>query len=480
MSNNNIGLLGRYNKSKYRIRLDRRSLNRLPENIGNLSNLRELSAEDNNLVELPESIGKLINLEIIDLENNKLTSLPQSIGNLAFLKKLNVDKNYLSSLPSSIGNLKNLETLFLGYNKLSSLPSSIGNLTNVKELDLQYNDLTSLPASIGNLKNLEMLNLSENELTSLPESIGNLKNLASLFLFGTKLTSLPESVGSLTKLQSLDLMGNRLSSLPESIGKLTNLDTLYLSKGTFTSLPETFKNLRSTIIILYDGHHYRRNEFIKLFKPHKPKRVSKNTELFNSEFSETTKISKIPTNKRVYIYKNSNVKNTGELRRLYNKNAMTAYMANRNEGRLHGNTFTKNNIEKLTNKNTVNKNVYLRNFKNRLINSPLNNWNDTVKKIKKNLPSNISHTEVNTIVRSMKPQVLQKIFNKLKNSPSNTRLRLMNNFKSKGLMNNTDIVALKKKLLGSNFVRNSQKSPPITTIKRKRMNSNNAVKSPYI
>ena len=453
-NNNNIGLLGRYNKSKYRIRLDRRNLNRLPESIGNLADLRELSAEDNNIVELPESIGKLINLEIIQLENNQLTSLPQSIGNLAYLTKLNVDKNHITSLPSSIGNLKNLETLFIGYNELSSLPESIGGLTKLLSFDSMANRLTSLPASIGNLKNLEMLTLSENALTSLPESIG-----------------------SLTKLQSIDLMGNRLTSLPESIGKLTNLDTLYLSKVAFTSLPETFKNLRSTITILYDGHHYRRNDFIRLFKK---KRVSKNTELFNSEFSETTKISKIPTNKRVYIYKNSNVKNTGELRRLYNKNAMTAYMANRNEGRLHGNTFTKNNIEKLTNKNTVNKNVYLRNFKNRLINSPLNNWNDTVKKIKKNLPSNISHTEVNTIVRSMKPQVLQKIFNKLKNSPSNTRLRLMNNFKSKGLMNNTDIVALKKKLLGSNFVRNSQKSPPITTIKRKRMNSNNVVKSPYI
>ena len=182
-------------------------------------------------------------------------------------------------------------------------------------------------------------------------------------------------------------------------------------------------------------------------RPNNPKRISKNTELFNSNFSETTKISTIPTKKRVYINKNSNVKNTGELRRVYNKNAMNRFMANRHEGRLHGNIFTIRNIKEITARNTVNKNVYLRNIKNRLMNSTLNNLNDTMNKIKKNLPSNISHTEVNTMARSMKPQILNKIYNKLRNSPANTRARLMNSFKSKGLMNNNDIVVLTKKLM---------------------------------
>ena len=324
------------------------------------------------------------------------------------------------------------------------------------ELDLYGRALTYLPASIGNLKNLQHLDLSVNKLSSLPASIGNLINLKELWLDENKLTSLPDTIGNLKNLQELNLNRNNL-----------------------TSLPQSFKNLRSDIEINYNAKKYDRTRFIQLFKPQK-KRVSKNTELFNKQISKTTKISNIPINKRVYINKNSNVKKNGELRRLYNKNAMNIYMATRNKGRLHGNTFTKNNIEKLTNKNIVNKNVYLRNFKNRLINSPLNNLNDTVKKIKTNLPSNISHTDVNTIVRSMKQEVLQKIFNKLKISPSNNRLRLMNNYKSKGLMNNTDIVELKKKLLGSNFVRNSQKSPPMTIKVRKGMNSNNVRKSPYI
>jgi hypothetical protein len=114
------------------------------------------------------------------------------------------------------------------------------------------------------------------------------------------------------------------------------------------------------------------------------------------------------------------------------------------------------------------------------MNSSLNNFNTTVERIKTNLPSNISRTDVNNMVRNMKPQILQKIFNKLKNSPSNNRVRIMNTMKNRGFMNNSDIVVIKKKLLGLNFVRNSKKPSPTTTTTRKLMNSNNARKSPYI
>jgi hypothetical protein len=228
--------------------------------------------------------------------------------------------------------------------------------------------------------------------------------------------------------------------------------------------------------ITYNYKGYTRDEFIKLFIRH---RVSKNTELFNSEFLKTNKLP--PKNKRFYIDLNSNVKNKGELIRLYNKNGINQYMRGRNTGRLHGGNFRMNNVKKLTNTNIVNKNVYLRNINIRLRNSTtLNNFNKTIGIIKNNLPTNISRTEVNNIVRKMKPQLLQKIFNKLKNSPPNNRVRIMNTMKNRGFMNNSDIIVMKKKLLGSNFVRNSKKpsSPNIITITG--MNRKNVRKSPYI
>ena len=353
---------------------------------------------------------------------------------------------YMSSLSENIGKLKNLETLDLDGIPLSSLPESIGKLKNLKILYLSNNNLTSLPESIGKLTNLEMLDLSWNRnFTSLPESIGKLTNLKELYLSGlVKLTNL-ETLGKLTNLKILRLNENELTSLPESIGKLRNLEFLDLSNNKLTSIPESFKNLKSSIKIMYKNKKYNRESFLTFFKiPIGPKRVSRNTEILNSSFLKTNKISNIPKNKRVYL--NINAKNTGELRRLYNKNGINGYMKGRTTGRLHGGTFNMNNVTKLTNRNTVNKNVYLRNIDVRLQNSPLNNFTDTLNKIKSNLPSNVSRNDVNNIARSMKPKLLKKIFNKLKNTPSNNRVRLLNSLKNRGLMNNSDISSILKKL----------------------------------
>jgi len=393
--------------------------------------------------------------------------------------RLDFSHRHLSYLPESIGRLTNLRTLDLGNAGLYSLPKSIGRLTNLQELFLWDNKLTSLPKSIGNLKNLNELDLGYNKLTSLPESIGNLTGLWELDLINNNLTSLPESIGKLKDLERLNLEDNKLKSLPESFGNLTKLQFLNLGSNKLIFLPKSFKNLNSDIEIEYNNNKYDRNEFIKFFTLRR--KVSKNTELFNNAISKTNKLP--PKNKRVYINIKSNVKNNGELRRLYNKNGINQYMRDRSagRGRLHGGNFRMSNVKKLTSNNTVNKNVYLRNIKSRLVNSSLNNFNQTIERIKSNLPSNINRNDVNNMVRKMKTQVLQKIFNKLKNSPSNNRVRIMNTMKNRGLINQNDITVIKKKLLGSNFVRNSKK-PPSTKITRtvNKMNHNNVRKSPYI
>ena len=163
-----------------------------------------------------------------------LTTLPESIGQLQNLKELTLESCInLSTLPESIGQLKNLTTLRLRNCKnLTTLPESIGQLSNLKKLDLDgYYNLTTLPESIGQLQNLQELSLSScKNLTTLSESIGQLQNLQKLHLSGCEnLQRLPESIGQLQNLQYLDLSGcENLTTLPESIGQLKNLTTLYL------------------------------------------------------------------------------------------------------------------------------------------------------------------------------------------------------------------------------------------------------------
>ena len=67
---------------------------------------------------IPESIGNLSKLAQLSLSNNNLTgSIPESIGNLKSLFNLNLENNQLSgSIPDTIANLPVLSILLLNDN----------------------------------------------------------------------------------------------------------------------------------------------------------------------------------------------------------------------------------------------------------------------------------------------------------------------------------------------------------------------------
>jgi len=171
------------------------------------------------------SSENLKNLKRLYISNN-ITKLPKEIGNLTKLKILNLNFNELKSLPSEIGNLKKLEELEVENNHLTSIPSSIGKLKNLKILRMSENEIKSLPSSIGNLTQLNMLTISNNPLLKLPSSIGNLINLIDLGMAGVSLKKLPSSIGDLIKLKRLYISNTKIKTLPPQIGKIPNL-TIY-------------------------------------------------------------------------------------------------------------------------------------------------------------------------------------------------------------------------------------------------------------
>jgi len=336
---------------------------------------------------------------------------------------------------------------------------------NTKELDLEWKGMYYVPEDICYFTKLERLFLDNNDLGLgdaydeeegvFPDCFKNLKNLKELVLNSNKFSTFPEKLYKIPNLRYLYLKNNKIRKLPNDIGKLKNLKVIDLDGNgnelTPEGIPQSIKKLPKTVKIYYNNIIFNGGEhfyyyFNPVKRPNIRKRVSKNTELFNSAFSNTNKISQIPVKRRAYINIPSNVKNNGELRRLYNKKGLNSYMRGRETGRLHGNNFMSNNIKILNKRNVVNKNVYLRNIRHRLLNSSLTNFFDIVKQTKNNLPSNVSRNDVNDIVRKMKPKILNKIYNKLKNSPSNRRAGIMNSMKNKGFLNNNDIVNMKKKL----------------------------------
>jgi Leucine-rich repeat (LRR) protein len=110
----------------------------LPEELFQLTELRELTVKGRKLCRLNQNIGKLVHLQYLNLDHNQLLRLPETIGNLTDLRTLVVSRNILEELPESIGNLHQLATIDAWGNPLYSLPHSIKNISKtLKTLDLR-------------------------------------------------------------------------------------------------------------------------------------------------------------------------------------------------------------------------------------------------------------------------------------------------------------------------------------------------------
>ncbi len=277
---------------------------KIPVEIGNLTELRNLSLFSNDLTGgIPNTIGNMMNLGTLKLQHNQLgceeynfthpeqggcwhwnksdcctgcDGIEECIGE-AHCNGLNEGDCVIfdqcewsgcnAEIPSEIFNgSASFNVVDLSWNQfIGEMPPEIGNLVNLYFLNLDHNHLTGdIPTWIGNLTNLTNLDLGRNKLTGeIPTEIGNLTGLERLYLWDNHLGCYsydwecePDQIHQNHYYEIWNSMVNECctthcdetdecdGNIPSSIGNLTNLENLDLRWNELSGeIPESIGDL---------------------------------------------------------------------------------------------------------------------------------------------------------------------------------------------------------------------------------------------
>ncbi|XP_031475730.1 disease resistance protein RPV1-like isoform X1 [Nymphaea colorata] len=244
----------------------------IPDSIGLLTNLRELSLEGSQLLrELPDSICQLSLLKSLSLEGcYGLYTLPERLGDMEKLEELILDNTRIEIIPDSVGQLKNLRLLSLqGCKLLKALPNSIRELCSLRELKISgtnlrgfendichlvaINELTSSSSELFGLcdqshKAIRHLHLIDAAIEELPDCVGRMENLEELLLECEMLRALPNWIERFSKkLTELEIRSKLLKTLPDCIGSLKQLTKVTLECDNLRALPDSIGSLEKIL-----------------------------------------------------------------------------------------------------------------------------------------------------------------------------------------------------------------------------------------
>uniref|UniRef100_A0A0E0MDT0 Uncharacterized protein n=1 Tax=Oryza punctata TaxID=4537 RepID=A0A0E0MDT0_ORYPU len=232
---------------------------KLPNSIGQLRQLRYLSAPGLQDTMVPDCITKLSKLLYLNLSgSSELFSLPESIGEMDSLMHLDLSGcSGIQRVPQSFGKLKLSYLDLSNCSSLKGVSEFLGNLTKLQHLNLSYCQCVEKLGNLGSLTELQYFHFSSTCLPGVSETdvLGAFTKLEYLDLStefdDIKIKRLPEAMGSFIKLKYLNLSGwRKLEELPRSWGNLQNLMHLDLSKCSMIKVQVLDGGSGSNLVLL--------------------------------------------------------------------------------------------------------------------------------------------------------------------------------------------------------------------------------------
>ncbi|KAF5184731.1 Receptor-like protein kinase [Thalictrum thalictroides] len=219
------------------------------KSLESLTNLTVLSVGDNpfDISSFPLEVLKLKKLKRLFLTNCSLMGrIPEGIGNLTEMENLELSTNYLTGeIPEDIVKLTKLYQLQLYANDLyGKIPVGFGNLIQLVDFDASNNSLEGDLSEIKPLERLKSLQLYENHFSgNIPHEFGDFKNLEGLSLYSNKFTgTLPQSIGSWSNFDFIDVSDNLLTGpIPPNMCKNGVMTYISMINNQFTGgIPNSY------------------------------------------------------------------------------------------------------------------------------------------------------------------------------------------------------------------------------------------------
>ncbi len=225
--------------------LNEQSIDEVHQEVLESRHIKSLYLSENNLIFLPEEIGNLTELRILGVHGNFLTALPKSLIKLQNLEEIYAYNNQIQEFPQLPASIKKI---YLSRNQIQIIPATVENLTSLEWLDLDNNNIQEIHPHISKLLALEYLDLSNNPLYTIPAGITCLPKLQTLLLHSCPVEEFPNAFPGLKELTTLVITESNISSIKPSIQELISLEELRLNTSHITEIPKDIifpKNLQS-------------------------------------------------------------------------------------------------------------------------------------------------------------------------------------------------------------------------------------------